>query len=282
MSNTEQEKAPQAEAEKKPTGPPKSIFREYFESFSVTLIMAIFGMTFIIQAVTVPTGSMQNTILVGDYLLVNKFIFSPGGNPLPFLPMRDIERGDIIVFKYPGNSVDPESDRDRGLVKYQINYVKRVIALPGEKVEFKNNQVFINDQPLAEHRIIGDPPRGDSNGQSALVTQEFEEREAADKWDVYYSERTMRTVESGGKLRLDRLNFAVEGKPMIVPENSFFAMGDSRDQSDDGRGWGFVPRDLIVGRAMFVYWSCDRGASNGSWAGCLTNPRLDRIFKFVK
>lgn len=289
MGNDAAEKVPQEETtskaadeqEKKPKGPPKSVFREYFESFTVTLVMAIFGMTFIIQAVTVPTGSMQNTILVGDYLLVNKFIFSPGGNPLPFLPMRDIERGDIIVFKYPGNAVDPESDRDRGLVKYQINYVKRVIGLPGEKVEFRDNQVFINDQPLPEHRVIGDPPRGD-RGQSALTTTEFEERIPEDKWTVYYSRSTMRTVESGGKLRLDHLNFGVEGKPMIVPPNSFFVMGDSRDQSDDGRGWGFVPRDLIIGRAMFVYWSCDRGASNGSMVGCITHPRLDRIGKFVK
>src|SRR5438552_11241885 len=88
--------------EEKPTGPPKSVFREYFESFVVTLIMAIFGMTFILQAVTVPTGSMQNTINIGDYLLVNKFIFAPGGKPIPFLPQREIERGDIIVFKFPG------------------------------------------------------------------------------------------------------------------------------------------------------------------------------------
>ena len=73
--------------------------------------MAIFGMTFILQAVTVPTGSMQNTILVGDYLLVNKFIFTPGGSELPFLPQREIQRGDIIVFKYPGNKVHPEIDR---------------------------------------------------------------------------------------------------------------------------------------------------------------------------
>src|SRR5436305_12400990 len=91
-------------------GPPKSTIREYFESFVVTLIMAIFGMTFILQAVTVPTGSMQNTILVGDYLLVNKFIFTPGGHELWFLPQRDINRGDIVVFKYPGNRVHPEND----------------------------------------------------------------------------------------------------------------------------------------------------------------------------
>src|SRR5438046_10500984 len=114
--------------ERKPSGPPKSVFREYFESLTVTLIMALFGMTFILQAVTVPTGSMQNTILVGDYLLVNKFIFTPGGGSLPFLPQREIDRGDIIVFKYPGNKVHPENDSSRHLIPYPINYVKRVIV----------------------------------------------------------------------------------------------------------------------------------------------------------
>src|SRR5436305_8833897 len=120
----------------RPKGPPKSTIREYFESFVVTLVMAIFGMTFILQAVTVPTGSMQNTILVGDYLLVNKFIFTPGGGSLPFLPQREIERGDIIVFKYPGNKLHPQNDSSRNIIPYQINYVKRVIGLPGETVEF--------------------------------------------------------------------------------------------------------------------------------------------------
>src|SRR5678809_1788814 len=84
----------------KPQGPPKSVAREYFESAVVTVIMALFGMTFIVQAVKVPTGSMQNTITIGDHLLVNKFIFAPGES-LPFLPQREIKRGDIIVFKYP-------------------------------------------------------------------------------------------------------------------------------------------------------------------------------------
>jgi signal peptidase I len=278
MSNLPPEKSTDESTEKKPLGPPKSVFREYFESFTVTLIMAIFGMTFIIQAVTVPTGSMQNTILVGDYLLVNKFIFSPGGNPLPFLPMRDIERGDIIVFKYPGDAVNPGSDRARGLVKYQINYVKRVIGLPGEIVVFKNNEVFVNGEPLAEHRIIGDA----DNDISALATRDFEERLPEDKWSVYYSERSMNAVRNGRNLSTSDWDFGVEGKPIVVPENHFFVMGDSRDRSDDSRGWGFVPRELIVGRAMFVYWSCDRGASNGDMFGCLTHPRLDRIGRFVK
>lgn len=275
---SKEEKEITEEAVKKPSGPPKSTMREYFESFVVTLVMAIFGMTFILQAVTVPTGSMQNTILVGDYLLVNKFIFTPGGGSLPFLPQREIERGDIIVFKYPGNKVHPENDSSRKLVPYQINYVKRVIGLPGETVEFRDNQVFINGRLLPEHRMIGD---ADDN-QSALETREFEERQPGQSYDVYYSQNTMDAVKTGQHLSRRGYEFGFAGKTMVVPPNSFFVMGDSRDNSEDSRYWGFVPRELIIGRAMFVYWSCDRGASNGDFFGCVTHPRLSRIGHFVK
>lgn len=275
---SKEEKEITEESEKKPSGPPKSTMREYFESFVVTLVMAIFGMTFILQAVTVPTGSMQNTILVGDYLLVNKFIFTPGGGSLPFLPQREIERGDIIVFKYPGNKVHPENDSSRKLVPYQINYVKRVIGLPGETVEFRDNQVFINGRLLPEHRMIGDA----DDSQSALETKEFEERQPDQRYDVYYSQNTMDAVKAGQHLSRRGYEFGVAGKTMVVPPNSFFAMGDSRDNSEDSRYWGFVPRELIIGRAMFVYWSCDRGASNGDFFGCITHPRLSRIGHFVK
>jgi signal peptidase I len=270
-------------AEARPVGPPKSTLREYFESFVVTLVMAIFGMTFILQAVTVPTGSMQNTILIGDYLLVNKFIFTPGGHELPFLPQREIKRGDIIVFKYPGNKLHPEKDKAHGdsAIAYQVNYVKRVIGLPGETVEFKDNQVFINGQLLPEHRMIGDAPNlGDQ--QSALVTSEFEERRPDETYDVYYSKETMDLVSAGQHISRRGYEFGVAGKQMVVPDNSFFVMGDSRDNSEDSRYWGFVPRDLIIGRAMFVYWSCDRGASNGSAIGCITHPRFGRIGHMVK
>jgi signal peptidase I len=267
-----------AEPRTRPAGPPKSTAREYFESFVVTLVMAIFGMTFILQAVTVPTGSMQNTILVGDYLLVNKFIFTPGGYELPFLPQREIRRGDIIVFKYPGNRIKPNKDAERNLVPYQINYVKRVIGLPGETVEFKNDQVFIDGKLLPEYRMIGEA--GDN--VSALETKQFEQRQPDQTYTVYYDEDRLDYVASGKNLPITGYDFGVAGKEMKVPDNQFFVMGDSRDNSEDSRFWGFVPRELIIGRAMFVYWSCDRGASNGSFFGCITHPRLNRIGKFVK
>src|SRR5881392_3925487 len=112
--------------ETEPVGPPKTVIREYFESAVVTVIMALFGMTFIVQAVKVPTASMENTITVGDHLLVNKFIFAPGPS-LPILPQRDIKRSDIIVFKYPGNRDNRSRDSEEDNIPFKVNYVKRVI-----------------------------------------------------------------------------------------------------------------------------------------------------------
>ncbi len=272
--------------EPKPTGPPKSLFREYFESFVVTLIMAIFGMTFVLQAVTVPTGSMQNTILIGDYLLVNKFIFAPGGKPLPFMPQREIERGDIIVFKFPGYPKElatTKSQRDQAGVPYQTNFVKRVVGLPGDTVEFRNDQVFVNNQLLPEHRITADTPTdqsGKENDQAALKVKSEESKEADEKYSVYYSEDSMELAEKG-KLP-PQGNYGVTGKVIKVPDDSYFVMGDSRDHSLDSRYWGVVNRDLIIGRAMFVYWSCDRGTGDTSVFSCITHPRLNRIGKFIK
>src|SRR5713226_2958560 len=135
------------------TGPPKTVFREYFESAVVTVIMALFGMPFIVQAAKVPTASMENTISVGDHLLVNKFVFAQGPS-LPILPQREIKRGDIIVFKYPGNPFDPERDKQEDNIPFKVNYVKRVIGLPGDTVEVRGLKVYVNGEPLPEHIIV--------------------------------------------------------------------------------------------------------------------------------
>jgi signal peptidase I len=196
------------------------------------------------------------------------------------LPQREIERGDIIVFKFPGFPDylnKSRAEKEAAGTPYQINFVKRVVGLPGDKIEVKENRVFVNDQPLAEHRIIGDAPSGQSEEQSALQTTEFEPRKPEDQYDVYYSSRNIKAPALS-----DEADFAAHGKPYIVPENSYFVMGDSRNRSLDSRYWGPVSRDLIIGRAMFVYWSCDRAAGDGGVLGCLTNPRLERIGKLIK
>ena len=259
-------------------GPRKTIIREYFESAVVTVIMALFGMTFIVQAVKVPTGSMQNTIVVGDHLLVNKFIFAPGPQ-IPVLPQREIRRGDIIVFKYPGNKFNAERDRQEDNIPFKVNYVKRVIGLPGETVELRGLQVYINGQPLPEHVIVA----RNVNEKAPLEIIEDTPRKGDEKWNVYYFEDTVEAARAGQRAGVSPdFHFAVDGKPVKIPDNSYFVMGDDRDNSLDSRAWGFVPRDLIIGRAMFVYWSYDETQPFSSPVDFFSNTRWRRTFTLVK
>ncbi len=247
---------------------PKSIFREYFESLVTTLVMALFGMTFIIQAVTVPTGSMQNTIMINDYFLVNKFVFAPKSSYLPFLPQRDIVRGDIVVFKYPGYRDGLKHDDPPA---YQTNYIKRVIGLPGETVEFKDNKVYINGTLLPEHRLVSPDPRVDT---TSIKANELEPKKADEKWSVTYSDYSMEIIKDGKSVIDKDMKYGIANGKMQVPENQYFVMGDNRNNSLDSRYWGFVPRELIIGQALFVYWSCDGSNGTGS---CMTSPRFSRI-----
>jgi signal peptidase I len=244
--------------------------------------MALFGMTFIVQAVKVPTGSMQNTIVVGDHLLVNKFIFAPGPG-LPVLPQREIRRGDIIVFKYPGNPFKPERDLEEDNIPFKVNYVKRVIGLPGEQVEVRGLKVYVNGQALPEHVIVVDGDFADANQKAPLRIVEEEPRQGNELYNVYYFDRTVEAVREGRRASASSdFHFAVDGKPVKVPENSYFVMGDDRDNSLDGRAWGFVPRDLIIGRAMFVYWSYDETQQFSSPIDFFSNTRWRRTFTLVK
>lgn len=260
-------------AEVKTTGPKKSLFREYFESAVVTVVMALFGMTFIVQAVKVPTGSMENTITIGDHLLVNKFIFAPGKS-LPFLPQRTIRRGDIIVFKYPGNKYNPESDFNRPDNKpITTNYVKRVIGLPGDKIQIEGQNVIVNGKTLPEHRIEAI----DHGNQGPLEIINVPPRKDDDAYDVYWDSKR---PEDTYPIFKEEGN----GKEIVVPSNHYFVMGDNRSNSLDSRYWGFVPRDLIIGRAMFVYWSYDESApsNNNVLSNFIKNTRWSRTGTMVK
>jgi signal peptidase I len=199
------------------------------------------------------------------------------------LPQRDIRRGDIIVFKYPGNPFNAERDRQEDNIPYKVNYVKRVIGLPGEEVEVRGLKVFVNGQPLPEHIITVDGDFADTNQKAPLRILEEEPRQGNELYNVYYFDRTVEAVREGrrGSVSSD-FHFAVDGKPVKVPENSYFVMGDDRDNSLDSRAWGFVPRDLIIGRAMFVYWSYDETQQFASPIDFFSNTRWRRTFTLVK
>src|SRR6266540_1732653 len=263
-----------APTETKPKGPPKSIWREYFESAVVTVIMALFGMTFIVQAVKVPTGSMQNTITIGDHLLVNKFIFAPGES-LPFLPQREIKRGDIIVFKYPGNHYDPRRDDRPDNKPITTNYVKRVIGLPGDHIRIEGRNVIVNGKPLPEHQIEAI----DHNRKDPLDITNVSPPKPGETYDVYYRPDFVEEDET-----YDVFKYEGNGKEIVVPPRKYFVMGDNRNNSEDSRWWGFVPRDLVIGRAMFVYWSYDESApsSGNIFLDFFNNTRWSRTGTMVK
>jgi signal peptidase I len=267
------------------------VWREYFESLVVTAIMALFGMTFVVQAVKVPTGSMQNTITIGDHLLVNKFIFAPGSEPLPFLPQREIRRGDIVVFKYPGNPIEPWRDtpNDPGNKQYVTNYVKRVIGLPGDRLELRGTSIIVNGEPLKERVItaINHPndPSTEGNEELAPLTTEANPPPVGDgPYTVAYSPAS-RLGDEDDPENLPIYKLFNGEKTIVVPPDSYFMMGDNRDNSLDSRYWGFVQRDLIIGRALFVYWSYDESAPSGGFPyiqDFFRNTRWSRTGAMIK
>jgi signal peptidase I len=192
----------------------KSALRDFFESICVAVILAFFVRTFVVQAFKIPSGSMEPNLLIGDHLLVNKFVFAPTLTSLErtLLPIDPISRGDIIVFKYPE---DPARD-----------FIKRVIGLPGDTIEMRDKKVYVNGMPLEEPYVhFMDPP--EEVGSSAP------------------------DVAPGDLLRTF--------PPMTVPSDMYFMMGDNRDNSQDSRYWGFMPREYVKGKALFVYFSFGEG-----------------------
>lgn len=201
-------------------------FLEFLESLLVTLLLALFGTTFIIQAFKIPSQSMEPTLLVGDHLLVNKFIFEGRGAWYEkFLPYRPIERGDIIVFKFPYDD--------------HPHYVKRVIGLPGDRIRIINQQVYINGSKLDEPYVVHDPAGADSFGDDfPPANRHFRKSGLQAEWAA----RIFDYVDRGS---------------LVVPPNRYFVMGDNRDRSLDSRYWGFVNRDAVIGRPLIIYWSVE-------------------------
>ena len=204
----------------------RTTLREYIESLLVTVILALFGTSFVVQAFKIPSQSMEGTLLVGDHLLVNKFIY--GGRGAWYdrvLPYRDVRRGDIIVFKFPFDE--------------HAHYVKRVIGVPADRVKIVDQQVYVNGQRLLETFKVHDAASYDPFGDN------FPPREAG------FPHRSVRAEWAA------QLMSHIQNGELVVPPNKFFVMGDNRDHSWDSRYWGFVDREAIMGRPLLIYWSVD-------------------------
>lgn len=227
----------------------KSLLREYLEALLIAVIFATFARTYVVQAFKIPSGSMEKNLLIGDHILVNKFIYGPTFSPLEekLLPVRSVERGDIVVFKYPS---EPERD-----------FIKRCMGLPGDTIRLVDKELYIDG------RFVDD-----------------------DAYTWYSDELYPRERIFGGRRVRD--NFG----PRTVPPGSYFCLGDNRDNSNDSRVWGEVPRSYVKGRAFMVYWSFASEAEPVEWPGVqgklrqlghvalnfFTQTRWDRTFRIVR
>jgi signal peptidase I len=183
----------------------KGKVREYIEAFAVALLIALVVRTLVIQAFKIPSSSMENTLLIGDHIFVNKFLY---GYHIPFTKGRVIqfsrpERGDIIVFVFP-------EDKSK-------DFIKRVVGIPGDTVEIRQKQLYVNGQPMSEK---------------------------------YARFADGATIDGFVRSR-DNL------PPIRIPPDKLFVMGDNRDRSYDSRFWGFVDMDAVIGKALFIYFSVD-------------------------
>lgn len=245
---------------RKPTGS-NGKTRDWFEALVIAALVAMVLRLFVVESYRIPTGSMERTLLAGDFLFVNKYVYGP---KVPFSDIRlpklhDVRRGDIIVFKFP---------KDRSL-----NYIKRCVALPGDLLEIRNRQLVINGNPvqLPVHAqfLAPEMPAGMPDYQIFPMLSEYNK-------DNY---GPIRVPRKGDVVRLDPSTFALyrdliadeghevslEGRTVSVDgrqaesytvgRDYYFAMGDNRDNSLDSRYWGFLPESDVVGQAMMVYWS---------------------------
>lgn len=219
-----------------------SVLREYGEVVLVAVVFALFVRTFLVQAFVVPTPSMENTVLVGDHLVVNKFIYAPHVRApwTVLLPYRDVRRGDVFVFKFPE---DPHRD-----------FIKRVVALPGDMLEIRDKRVFVNGEEADEPRSL--------HAERRIWPNDPQLPESLRRRDQLPSVR--------------------------IPADTFFAMGDNRDSSYDSRFWGPVPTANLKGRALFVYWSLAPPIPSGpsglgsAVAGLFRRTRWARSFVAVR
>ena len=204
---------------------PKETTVEFLASLAAVLVTGLFIITFVMQAFEIPSSSMENTLLIGDHVFVNRVQFAPKSSWIgPLLPYRDVRRGDIVVFLSPA---------EPGLY-----IVKRIMGIPGDRIHLRNGVVYRNGDPLKEPYAIHNPDPALQNP----YRDNFPAVPPSEAYNVYP------TWEQ-------ELPMHVQGDDIVVPPDHYFGMGDNRDVSLDSRFWGFIPKENVIGRPMFIYWS---------------------------
>ena len=222
---------------------PKETTVEFLASLAAVLVTGLFIITFVMQAFEIPSSSMENTLLIGDHVFVNRIQFAPKTSWLgPALPYRDVKRGDIVVFLHP----DPH---DAGTY-----VVKRIIGLPGDHIHLRNGVVYRNGEELKEPYVIHSDP-----GLPNPYRDNFPAVPPSEGSNVYPNWE-------------EELPSHIQGDDIVVPPDRYFGMGDNRDVSLDSRFWGFIPRQNVVGRPMFIYWSFE--TPSGQWLKTSFGDRL--------
>jgi signal peptidase I len=219
---TQKEKPePNVEPEK-----PKETTVEFLASMAAVLVTGLFIITFVMQAFEIPSSSMENTLLIGDHVFVNRIQFAPKSSWVgPFLPYRDVRRGDIVVFLSPA---------EPGLY-----VVKRIMGVPGDRIHLRNGVVYRNGEQLTEPYVIHN-----QDAYPNAYRDNFPAVPPSEGNNVYPSWE-------------QELPLHIQGSDIVVPADRYFAMGDNREVSLDSRYWGFIPKANIIGRPMFIYWSFD-------------------------
>ena len=196
--------------------------RGFLAEWIITFILLLFGTTSLVQAFVIPTGSMEDTLMIGDHLLVDKLAYAPAGPISKYvIPYTEVKRGDIIVFRYP--------------VDIQQTFVKRCIGVPGDRIRLVNKELILNGKPVNEPYV-------------------YHKTEYMDSYrDNFPSEPNVHVADFAQEMLMHH----VQNGEVMVPPDSYFAMGDNRDSSLDSRYWGFVPRANIIGKPLVIYWSYD-------------------------
>jgi signal peptidase I len=227
--------------------------RNTLAEWVVTILLLLFGTTTLVQAFVIPTGSMEDTLLIGDHLLVDKLAYAPAGSFSRYiLPYENPKHGDIIVFRYPAD--------------ISQTFVKRVIGVPGDHIKVIDRVVYRNgvrlNEPYTYHKL------GDGAGMGTFPG------EPTPYADPQHPKQ--------GILQEDMLQHHVVNGEVVVPPDRYFAMGDNRENSLDSRFWGFVPRDYIIGKPALIYWSYRASTEDlaGGSVNSLFNHATDLIEHF--